>query len=347
MIAPENDARFTDRATVGWSTVDRRGVRFSAVGRRVVITMAVAMLLGVVAGAAFGASPPRRSGCNNLTFVSTPPVSNDAAPPADAVAELSLLRRAPDAADQLPQINDLALQLSGQLTTYDPAYTRAVATLADGRRLFVIVGTRFLPPLPPPSCLPKKDRAQLLKAIKLRNRYGGPGFCVVATGGAPSEPAQCDSFKQLAQGDTLLDLDPLPTSNGYRPRLLGGLLPDGVATVRVSYRRSPPVTSTATGNFFSFREPRVPGRLQRELKRLVAPRPSARRPPTLTKQQSALLGRLERQIAAFVNPTRIAWIDSNGRLIKQFTPSPNTATGFGLYLSTGDGGTVSTVSIGG
>jgi hypothetical protein len=102
-----------------------------------------------------------------------------------------------------------------------------------------------------------------------------------------------------------------------------GLVPDGVASVRIAYHTATVIDAPVNGdNSFVFTPPQAPvARVLAQQKRLY----SALERPHLTSRERLLIQhRLDRMISALprLAPTRVQWMAADGHVIRTFRLGP-------------------------
>lgn len=250
------------------------------------------------------------------------------------LAHYALFRRPAQRADAPPSKaladRTLAHELARDFTlaSWYPAEVRKL----DGRtraRYFVIpaFGRREAVPS---SCRPARVRRALL--AQQRRRLTEPVACVIAVGAGGSTPHDCEPFAAIeAEADVF-------ASGGVTDPIVS-LVPDGVASLRISYRARAPITVPVAGNATVFTPPPLSEHvraLQDQAMRLdvqwggcyrTVHTPLVCGNPHLTKAQNhRLKNRLEHAHAAYQqalaasNPTQIDWLDAAGRVVRRLAP---------------------------
>jgi hypothetical protein len=233
------------------------------------------------------------------------------------VGSFAVLRRAAGPQDQVPPLNSLAEQVGIYLSGYYPGYVRRVFQLPDGRRLILISGLPRVIPVPPAQCLARtlRPRRNQLVEQQLR-RATEPVYCLGVIGGRPSsfsgEPG-CRRFADVYTGANLLASD---TSTSP----VVELAPDGVASVRLSYRDGTTITAQVLENAYMFTPPQAPIRranvtLERVV-RVLAPAKGHR--PSRGRERSAL--KLVQRTLSALAPVQVQWLAADGRLLRIVTP---------------------------
>jgi hypothetical protein len=277
---------------------------------------------------------PRQPSCFSagpLLSSSVPIAETKALDPA-ITGTFAVLRRAAAPEDQPPLFNPLNEDLGYQLRSYLPAYLRQLASDPDGERYFLIVGFERGFPLPPAQCLPKEVRRHVAQLIaEQRKRENQPVYCVDDIGPHRTQyGASCQPFASIQTGAGLI-ASAQSTSDVIE------LVPDGVATVRLLYRRGTTITSSVANNEFDFTPPQGPikearARVRRLFLTLRRDRLAHRKG---SRDVRSLLKRL-RDIDRQLPPDKVEWLGANGQLIRSFQPrieSGGTGVGRSLIIS--------------
>ena len=302
-----------------------------------------------VRAAGSAASPPSRTTSCSSAPASGQPSPNGAPLPAAILARYAVLRRAPRAADQIPPLNDLAFTLANQLASFDTGYLRLLADLGGGRQAFLIPGMLAVPPLPPAGCLPPEQLASLERTLApARRRAQLPSYCVAVTGDAfPSGRSDvCLPFADDADGYAIANLA-ASSAGGFAT--LGGLVPDGVATVELYFRHHTVVRAPASDNFMLVRT-RFPlaVALQRQGSSILAHASHGGLAPGGPSFKK--LGAIERALAAATVPFRVRWLDAAGAVVGSFAKASASVADYSAgvldsisFTSTSNGNTSTSV----
>ena len=247
-----------------------------------------------------------------------------------------MLRRPAGAEDQLPPLNPLGEDLTYQLRSYFPDEIRQIARDADGARYFVVPGYRRVFPIPAAQCLPKRLRhlhAELL--AKQRVQEMEPIYCIdnIAAHRNRYREAACLAFSTVQTGEAIT------ASSASRTDVVE-LVPDGVATVRLSYPAGQVIVAPASGNAFSFTPPQGP--IKAAVKALRPLRLHGRHPSPrqLEVQLGRLVNRAEKLFES-LRPKTVEWLDVAGRVLRSFSPpahGPAEASGAGSLLNSVESG---------
>jgi hypothetical protein len=258
--------------------------------------------------------------CSNITGLQTgtPTALTEPLDPA-LLTSFAVLRRPAGPQDALPPINSLGEALSFQLRGYLPAYIRLLAEGAGGEHYFLVPGFARAFRVPPARCLPRALRRVRARLVaEQRKRESEPVYCIAAVG--PSSPRngageQCLPFSTVQSGAGLI-----ATETSTSPVV--DLVPDGVATVRLTYRSGEVISAAVSNNAFTFTPPQGPitktlerlKREGRELERMyhLSKRQQARLEQAYTKLLQATIGRLP--------PKTVQWLGAGGQPIRSFSP---------------------------
>ncbi len=305
--------------------------------RSLTLPVVLAALVVPAQGVAQAASRPAQ--CNGSP--SAPTADTQAPPPAE-LSPFAVLGRAATASDALPP---LALQgLAGALRRYDPAYVRRLGAGPGTSGVFLVTGELVDQSLSIACAFPNGNAPAAIKRAVPQERALArlPAYCLVlATATAYS--FLCNTFRALSGGYAFGEL-PSPTTGGApgspggRDRI-AGLVPDGVASVSLTYR-GVAMTASVTGNCFTADPPAVPQALVNTIVTLQDRIRVVRGAPKPTPKQQRRLTQLRREAASYTTPSQVQWIGASGQLIERFTPprtppfqvSGDGAGGFGETL---------------
>jgi hypothetical protein len=233
------------------------------------------------------------------------------------LSRFAIFHKAALGSDESPiRAGDLgrALAKGYELSSYYPGYLRQLGTLADGRRYFAIPAFGRFEGLPPVNCRPAALRRELIE--QQHRRLTEPVYCVIETDkGKNANPIGCEPFAEVDEGRPIFQSIGIITKE---PTV--GLVPDSVASLRIAYRATAPLTVPVSNNAFLFTSPPPRAHVKTKLSQLA--REFARKHLSFA-QQSSLTQRWNRAVAE-AEPTRIEWLDSSGGLMR--TIHPPTAT---------------------
>src|ERR1700733_2820626 len=216
--------------------------------------LALAFLAGFHSPLAAAIAPP----CTRARFRPPRPVDGSGANP--ATADYSALL-APSEAGEVPPLLHASLgselevggELSRRLGEYDPTGIRRLRQTRYGGHTvsyYYVPGRRAS--LISTSCL-RTLPAEEQKVVRVYEHYfpPGPGYCLVGIVGGEAFPVGCGTLEASLDGYAF------GLVRSYRDDLVG-LVPDGVAAVRISYRGGVATTGAVSNNLFIARCARDP-----------------------------------------------------------------------------------------
>jgi hypothetical protein len=294
------------------------------------LVLAPVLMLSAVAHAT---SSTRSDRCDVSTGTDSPASGDETLPlelssPLEAaiLERFAVLRRAALPSDRLPALSSVGVQLDNQLVSFYPAYIRQVKTGPVGGRYFVIPGFARPLSIPRVGCLPaslRRDRSALIE--QAHTLASEPVYCIVEVG-RETTPSQCDWFSEIEESPRVF----APSLANEEP--LVELVPDVVASVRVTYRIGTPVVVKTAENAYTL----VPSQavLRRE-------RRNARKLEARTEHEErehehsrAELRRLSGEalealskIVAEAAPVKLEWLGGAGEVIRSIAP-PSVASAF-------------------
>jgi hypothetical protein len=243
------------------------------------------------------------------------PMPLSGAPDPAILSRFAVLRRAAGPADQLPPLNPFGSQLDFQLASYYPGYIRQLAQLPDAGRIFLLLGFRrsFLPPL---KCVPPRLRKRVLEQRKLESQLA---YCVgeIGVSHRPFVSTSCLSFADIETGGAL-------AASALSTAPVVDLVPDGVATVRLSYRNGATIAGAVHENTLIFTPPQGPIKrakrllhgLERKLSREEGEYGNKAKRRRLEQMFIRALARTYDRLP----PRQVQWLDSAGHVLRSFAP---------------------------
>lgn len=314
--------------------------------------LCVILIAGCSAGTAAGSGTPRLVSCLpaalRLFGGPRPAPPRPLTTPLDAaiLARFDLFRR-PALPSDTPSVRGLAggtlareLSQDYTLASYYPAYVRELTVQSGGRRYYVVPAFGRREALPRAGCVSAGARRELV--AQQQRRSVEPVVCIVEAGGQVDQPAGCEPF---AATDQYAGIFQSGDSSGD---LIISLVPDGVASVGISYRARAPIVVAASENAILFTPPPPSHRLTADqdlLSRLQVGEYCYRTSPHAhwqcrsthrTKAQRLQYTKTladYRQVVAASDPTKIEWLGATGGLIR--TIDPPTASSIAA-VSVGD-----------
>jgi hypothetical protein len=297
-----------------------------------VASLAAAAVQGLSA-AAHAKAPTRSDPCDLSTGTGSPASNGEALPlelssPFEAaiLERFGVLRRAALPSDRFPALSPVGIQLDSQLVSFFPAYVRQVKTTPKGGRYFLIPGFARAHVIPPVNCLPaslRRDRPELVE--QEQKLASEPVYCIVDVGheGAGSE---CGWFAQIEESPLLF----APSLSNEEP--IVELVPDGVASVRATYRIGAPVVAKTAENVYTLVASRAVLRRERRLAQEIASRTEHEEHEDhhsraeQRRLSEAALKAIEK-VAAEATPVKLEWLGSAGEVVRSIAP-PSAASAF-------------------
>ena len=295
------------------------------------------LLVGGCAGqssarsASLSPSPSCFPGLRLFTPSPAPPHALSATLAPAILARYALFRRAVQPADAPPSKalagRTLARELAQDFTlaSWYPAEVRKLDSRTQAS--YYVIPAFGRREAVPASCRPARARRELV--AEQHRRLTEPVACVIAIGAGGRTAGDCEPFAAIEAGADVF-------ASGGR---IDPIVPDGVASLRISYRSRPPITVPVTGNAVVFTPP-PPSRhlraLQDEAMRLDARWGGCYRTrhtpwvcgnPHLTQAQNHRLeirlhraGAAHQRAVAASDPTQIDWLDPAGRVVRTLAP---------------------------
>ncbi len=249
-------------------------------------------------------------------FGPRPAPAKELSTPLDAtiLSSFAIFRRSASSGDELAGLKpggdglDRELSKVYELSGYYPAYVRQLTRLPDGRRYFVIPAYGRSEAVPPAHCLPAGERRVLIE--EQHRRLLEPVECIIEVGaGENASPPGCEPFAAIDEAGRVFQPD-------LTRELTVELAPDGVASVRIAYRETPPIVVPVSENAFWFTPPPPTPRVEAELKRLE---PSIFA-THLTQAQRRRVTLQWDEAVDETEPTKIEWLDNASRPIRTISP---------------------------
>jgi hypothetical protein len=233
------------------------------------------------------------------------------------LSSFAIFRRPELPSDESPGLEqpagslDRKLDRDYELSSYYPTYVRQLARLPDGRRYFVIPAFGRPETVPPTHCFPAGIRSKLVE--QERRRSVEPVYCIIEKSGNEDAPVPgCEPFAQVDESFRAFHVSDFV---GGEPTI--ELVPDGVASVRITYRATTPIIAHVSENAFLLKPPKAPRtRIDAELRKLVRRLLSGH----LTKIQRLRITTEYNKAYVGTCPTGIEWLDSAGRPMRILSP---------------------------
>jgi hypothetical protein len=304
----------------------------------VLVVLVAAGVTIAVAGSPSATAPitklPGGSACIPPAFnfsTPRPPLPKELSTPLEAttLSSFAIFRRPARPSDEPPGLNPAAGGLGGELykdyelSSYYPAYVRQLIGLPGNRRYFVIPAFGRPEAVPPAHCFPAGERSELVE--QEHRRSVEPVYCIIEVGGNGDAPVPgCEPFAQADESFRAFHvsdfLDREPTTE---------LVPDGVASVRITYRDRVPIVVRVKEDAFLLTPPPAPhDRLDAYLRGLM----SSVVGEHVTKTQRLTATKKWNKAFGGTYPIKIEWLDSAGRLVRNLSPptaESNSATSVG------------------
>ena len=245
------------------------------------------------------------------------------------IAAFGVLRRSAQPSDEPPLASGaLAQELRKdyELAGYFPALVRRLIRLPGGREYFVIPAFARPEAVPPTRCSSASTHRQLV--AEQQRRKTDPVACFIELGESRTAPAPgCEPFVEVNQ-----QLRAFGVSDFVRTPDIE-MVPDGVASVRVSYRDVAPFSVPVSENAFYLVPPPTPhNSVSAQMKRLLSGILNSK---LSTAQRDRLTAQWNRTYV-YTLPTKIEWLDQGGGLVRVVTPPTRAsiaATSLGQLLA--------------
>jgi hypothetical protein len=309
----------------------------NAVGTRALAPVALLLLLVLASVPAAVAKTPARSvDCADYSETSVSPereeLSVELPSPLEAaiLSRFSIFRRTALASDQLPLLSPAGVELAAQLVSFYPGYVRQVKVLPDGARYFVVPGFARPHGIPPAGCMPAALRGDRPELVEQEQKLAAaPVYCIIEVG-HQNLGGKCESFVEVEESPRVFETGLLEDEP------IVELVPDGVASVRATYRAGPPILATVAENVYTLTQPsavrlrgnRILGKLKRRVDRLERDRrlSKAERRRSL-EAVLKVVGKVIDEAA----PRRLEWLDAAGGVVRSIAPPSAGAA----YLASG------------
>jgi hypothetical protein len=295
--------------------------------------IAVAGLAVAVGCSANSAALARRSAScvppSLRLFAPRPPAPTELASSLEPglLSTFGIFRRSAQPSDRPPLASGVLaqeLRKDYELAGDFPALVRRLVRLSDGREYFAIPAFARPEAVPPASCSSASTHRQLV--AEQQRRKTDPVACFIELGESRAAPVPgCEPFVQVDQ-----QLRAFGVSDFVRTPAIE-MVPDGVASVRVSYPDVAPFSVPVSENAFYLTPPPTPHNSV-----------SARMKSLLPGILSSNTARRDRSTAewnrtfVYTLPTKIEWLDQGGGLVRVVTPPTQAsiaATSLGQLLA--------------
>jgi len=245
------------------------------------------------------------------------------------IAAFGVLRRSAQPSDEPPLASGaLAQELRKdyELAGYFPALVRRLIRLPGGREYFVIPAFARPEAVPPTRCSSASTHRQLV--AEQQRRKTDPVACFIESGESRTAPAPgCEPFVEINQQPRAFGVSDFVRTPDIE------MVPDGVASVRVSYRDVAPFSVPVSENAFYLVPPPTPhNSVSAQMKRLLSGILNSK---LSTAQRDRLTAQWNRTYV-YTLPTKIEWLDQGGGLVRVVTPPTRAsiaATSLGQLLA--------------
>lgn len=227
------------------------------------------------------------------------------------LSTFGIFRRSAQTSDEPPPASGgLAQELRKdyELAGYFPALVRRVARLPGGREYFVVPAFARPEAVPPTHCSSASTHRQLV--AEQQRRKTDPVACFIESGESRTAPVPgCEPFVQV---------DQQPRAFGVRDFVRTPaieMVPDGVASVLVSYRDVAPFSVPVSENAFYLTPPPTPhnsvsGRMKSLLPGILSSNTARRDKATAEWNRTY----------QYTLPTKIEWLNQAGAVVRVVTP---------------------------
>jgi hypothetical protein len=197
-----------------------------------------------------------------------------------------------------------------ELSGYYPAYVRRLTRLPAARRYFVIPAYGRSEVVVAAHCLAAGKSERHVLVEEQHRRLVEPVDCIIEVGGGENaSPPGCEPFAAIDEAGRVFQPD-------LHKESIVELVPDGVSSVRIDYRETPPIVVPVSENAFWFTSPPPTSRVEAELKRLE--------PAIVTMHLTRAQRRRSRlqwdEAVDETEPTKIEWLNNAGRLVRTISP---------------------------
>jgi hypothetical protein len=305
------------------------------------VALLVSAIVLTLAPVALAKTPKLSTGCGLSAESITALIEGDESVPAELSSPLeagilsrfAVLRRAALPSDQIPALSPVGGEIDGELVSYYPGYVRQLKVLPNGSRYFMIPGFAKPQSVPPARCLPAAERPDRPALVEQEHKLAAePVYCIVAIG-HESAGNQCEPFAEIEQSPRV-----------FTPSLseapIVELIPDGIASVRITYLGGSSVLAPVAENEYSFTMPATIRDTAKQRFTKVFGRLKHAKHKTKAQKRRAL----EQLIAALhktlveAEPRKVEWLGGAGELLHSSTPPKSSAAIVGVNLPAAIGG---------
>lgn len=175
-----------------------------------------------------------------------------------------------------------------------------------GGHYFIVPAYERPGPVIPPNCHPATLRRTLI--AERDRRLSELVYCVVRTSGVHYRfVGRCQPFADIEKNYPIFTAE---RSVNQRESVVG-LVPDDVATIRISYRETAPVLVGVKNNAYLFTPPPVGSEMRAKMDKIKR---EYRRMRLSLRQQNALARRWNK-VAREAEPVKVEWLGRSGKVI--------------------------------
>jgi hypothetical protein len=309
------------------------GIRFP------IALIAASGSLGLTVGCSASSTAVARRGASCVPpslrlFAPRPPAPTELAGSLEPalLSTFKIFRRSARLNDQPPLASGgLARELRKdyELAAYFRALIRRLVRLPGGREYFVVPAFARPEAVPPAHCSSASTHRQLV--AEQQRRKTDPVACFIELGERGDAPAPgCEPFVQIEQQVRAFRVSDFVRTPAFE------IVPDGVASVRVSYRDVTSFSVPVSENAFYLVPPATPRNSVSARMRHLLPVPEGQLSAAHRDRLTARWNRL----FAYTLPTKIEWLDRRGGVIRVvFPPTPDSiaSTSLGQLLAPVEG----------
>jgi len=240
------------------------------------------------------------------------------------LSKFAVLRRAFAPGDVAPALSPLSGELDSELSGYYAGDVRALRVLPNGTRFYLVPGLVKPQQIPPVRCLPPSQRHKRAKLVEEQSKRAlQPVYCIGQVGGHETgSSSDCVAFDEIEHSSR-------PFVAGLNEEATAELVPDGVATVRISYASAAAILATVSENAYVFAPPSAllnaaKRTLEKATRSITV---DSHRNAAQRKRAASKLAALLNAALAKVEPTKVEWLDGSGRSIRAIPRPPGGFAG--------------------
>jgi hypothetical protein len=237
------------------------------------------------------------------------------------LSSYGVLRRAQRPSDLLPPVNSAATEVESGLSGYYASEIRQVARLPNGQRFVLVPGLPRAIGVVDESCVP----ASLRKVVEEQQKKAAePRYCVVEVPSrGPFSGGECEPFADASQSPEIFGLSLFGVG-----QTVALLVPDGVASVRVTGPGKESVTSPVSENAYLYTPTPHDVKLAAHVFHAVFTEHEPKH-PTKAQRRRALhrFERALREVVTRTKPSKVEWLDATGKVLKTVRRPPGAGAG--------------------